>query len=324
MLLSTPMSNKKGHEILCPPELWITWKFDQPWQNALETIKFGAEFGMTKDDMETRLLRAEVRLEILAEQLSPKPKPWWKKLLTLGAVRDLLYIVGLPVTVLVAYQAFDKEFLSAQKTRELEQKNLAIDRLDKLQDINAQIYRLQTEGNSNSAFAIIEAKRGLIARLTDTVYTAWQQQPEMLGRYDLNALAEALLVQGRTDNALAVATAVDASQLGPVDKVDQKILNARIQFANGPAFDMEAARQQLRDAVPILDQVEREGQKLLLDEKILLVRLVNEFWRNTECEKLLPMAEALAELNALNSAVSGYEDKLGVGITLQGVAEKCR
>ena len=241
----------------------------------------------------------------------------------LATVRDLIYIIGLPVAFMVAYQAFDKEFLSAQENRDLEQKNLAIDRLDKLQDINSEIYRLQTVGSGNAAFAIIEAKRGLMARLTDAVYTAWEMQPNMLGRYDLNALAEALLVQGRTDHALMVAKAVFVSPLGPIDQIDQKILNARIQFAIGPAFDMEAARNELRAAAPIIEQIERQGKQLLMLEKIFAVRLLNEFWRNTECEKLRPLAESLSEINADNIAAGSYEDNFGVELTLKSVAQKC-
>ena len=279
---------------------------------------------MANDDIETRLVRAETQLKLLTEHFSPGPaKAWWRKLLALTTLRDLIYIIGLPVAVMVAYQAFDKEFLSAQENRNLEQKNLAIDRLDKLQDINSEIYQLQTVGSGNAAFAIIEAKRGLMARLTDTVYTAWKMQPNMLGRYDLNALAEALLVEGRTDHALAVANSVDVSLLGPIDQIDQNILNARIQFAIGPAFDMEAARNQLRAAAPIIEQIERKGKQMLMMEKIFVVRLSNELWRNTKCEKLRPLADSLSEINAENIAAGSYEDNFGVELTLKGVAQKC-
>lgn len=278
---------------------------------------------MGADDIETRLIRAEARIDLLAEHLTPKPKPLVKRLLTLDTLRTLLFIVGLPVTVLLAYQAFDREILNAQKTRDLAQKNIAIDRLDRLQDINAEIYRLQTQGDDTIAFALIEAKRGQIARLTDAVYTAWAAQPDMLGRYDLNALAEALLVQGRTDNALAAAQAVDTDALGPIDRIDQKILNARIQFALGPAHDMEAARDHLRAALPAFEEIEREGQRLLMEEKIMVVRLSNEFWRNAPCDKLAPMAGALAEIRAANQAAGAYQDQFGAQITLEGVTLKC-
>jgi hypothetical protein len=278
---------------------------------------------MEADDIETRLIRAETRIDLLAEHLTPKPKPLLKRLLSLDTLRNLLFLVGLPVTVLLAYQAFDREILNAQKTRDLAQKNIAIERLDRLQDINAEIYRLQTQGDDNIAFALIEAKRGQIARLTDAVYTAWVVQPDMLGRYDLNALAEALLVQGRTDHALAAAQAVDTDTLGPIDRIDQKILNARIQFALGPAHDMEAARDHLRAALPAFEKIEREGQRLLMQEKIMVVRLSNEFWRNAPCDKLAPMAGALAEIHAANKTAGAYQDQFGAQITLEGVTLKC-
>lgn len=278
---------------------------------------------MTKDDPETRLARAEAKIDLLAEHLSPGPRSLWQRLLTLETVRNLLYLIGLPVTVVLAYQAFDREILSARENRILEQKNIAIDRLDQLQEINAEIYRLQSEGDNKTAFAIIEAKRGRIARLTDAVYNAWKGQPDMLGRYDLNALAEALLAEGRTDHALAVAQTVDRSMLDPIGQIDQLILNARIQFALGPAHDMEAAREHLRAAIPILDQVEREGQKLLMLEKIGVIRLSNEFWRNTGCDDLLRIAEGLRSVNAENIAAGSYQDSFGVRLTLDGVRQKC-
>lgn len=278
---------------------------------------------MTKDDLEKRLLKAEVQIELLAEDLSPRPRSFWQRILTLETIRNLVFLVGLPVTVLLAYQAFDREILSAQKTRNLEQKNIALDRLDQLQDINTEIYRLQSDGNDKTAFAIIEGKRGRIARLTDAVYSAWKEQPDMLGRYDLNALAEALLVQERTDHALEAAQAVETDTLGPIDQIDQLILNARIQFALGPAHDMEAARDSLRTAVPIVEQIEREGKKLLMLEKIVLVRLSNEYWRGTQCEKLSEFSEELRSINAENIAAGAYEDQFGVELTLQAVAHKC-
>lgn len=278
---------------------------------------------MTNEDLERRLAHAEAQLDSLAKDRTPAPKPLWKRLPTLETIRNIIYLIGLPVTVVLAYQAFDREILNAQKTRDLAQKDTAIERLDQLQDINTEIYRLQTQGDNDTAFAIIEAKRGRIARLTDTVYSSWKDLPDMLGRYDLNALAEALLVQGRTGDAFEVSSTVDTTALGPIDQIDQLILNARIQFALGPAHDMEAARESLRAATPLLEQIERKGQMLLMLEKIAVIRLSNEYWRNTDCEKLLQIAAGLREVNAENMAAGAYRDRFGVDITLEGVKHKC-
>lgn len=281
---------------------------------------------MADSDLEARLTAAEAKLELVADHLIPEespPKPLWKRLLTLDTLKNLIYLVGFPAALLVAFDKLDKEFLNAAETRALGEKNTAIERLDQLQDINTDIYRLQSEGNDRSAFAIIEAKRGQIARLTDAVYTTWAEQPGMLGRYDLNALAEALLVQKRTDDALAVAQSVDATDLSPIDRIDQLILQARIQFENGPAHDMEAARDHLRAAMPIIPEVERVGQQLEMMEKITSVRLVNEYWRNSPCETLVPLAEGLGEISTELQAAGPYEDKWGVALTLQAVAQKC-
>lgn len=281
---------------------------------------------MAEDDLETRLTAAEAKLDLVTKHLIPEekpPKPWWKRLLTLDTLRNLIYLVGFPAALLLAFDKLDKEFLNAAETRALSAKNTAIERLDRLQDINADIYRLQSEGNDRTAFAIIEAKRGQIARLTDAVYSTWADHPDMLGRYDLNALAEALLVQKRTDEALAVAQSVNTGELGPIDRIDQLILQARIRFELGPAHDMDAARDHLRAAASIIAEVERAGQQVEMLEKIASIRLVNEFWRNSPCETLLPLAEGLGEIAAELQAAGPYEDKWGVASTLEAVAQKC-
>mgnify|MGYP006275141015 CR=1 FL=1 len=277
---------------------------------------------MATDDQERRLARLEEAVILLGEQARPKPKRWWERIPG-TAIRDVILIVGLPMTVFLGLQRFDEQVLSYRANQREAQRNAAIARLDQLQDINADIYRLQSEGADDTAFAIIEAKRGQMARLTDTVFTTWQGQPDMLGRYDLNALAEALLAQERTGDALRVAEAVDTTGLGPIDAIDQSILKARIRFALGPAHDIEAARDHLREAIPLVTEIERVGQQRQMQEKILLVRLSNEFWRNGDCAMLTPMAETLAEINAENRAAGAYRDRFGVALTLEAIGHAC-
>ncbi|SFQ95426.1 hypothetical protein [Poseidonocella sedimentorum] len=282
---------------------------------------------MDQEDLEHRLIGAEANIKLLAEHLGPKPpKSLWARLLSLESIRNLLYLVGLPVTIVLAYQAFDEEILSAQETRNLAQRDKTIERLDELQAINEEIYRLQTEGNPGSAFAIIEANRGKIARLTDYIHQAWAEQPDMLVRHDLNALAEALMGQNRTAEALEVVRAVKTDGLDPIARIDQKILEARILFAEGPGHDMERAREVLGAGEAMIADIGRAGQQHEMTEKILAVRVMNEFWRGTDCAALVPLAETLREANALSIAASPegvYADPFQVGTILQGVAFKC-
>jgi hypothetical protein len=122
--------------------------------------------------MEHRLTRAEAQIEFLSKHLPPRPETLLKRLHFLGVLRNLLFPVGLQVTVVLAYQAFDREILSAQQTRPLAQQNTAIDRRDRMQDINAEIYRLQSDGHDWTALALFKAKRDKIVRLTDAVHSA--------------------------------------------------------------------------------------------------------------------------------------------------------
>ncbi|SEB08254.1 hypothetical protein [Rubrimonas cliftonensis] len=277
---------------------------------------------MRSDEEEQRLARLEEAVVLLTKLSEPKPKSWWDWVPT-EKIRDFIYIIGVPALIFKAFLEFDEYFTSREANSLAERREAAISRLDQLQDINSEIYRLQTEGKGDTAFALIEAKRGQIARLTDTVYLEWQEQPEMLKRFDLNALAEALLVQDRTDDALRVAEAVSAEGLSPIAAIDQQILKARIQFALGPAHDIEAARQHLRDAVPLIDGVVREGSKFLMQEKMLQVRVLNEGWLSQPCEAILPMAVALRELRAFNAEAGATDDSFQSELTASAVEAKC-
>ncbi|WP_424927920.1 hypothetical protein [Amaricoccus tamworthensis] len=277
---------------------------------------------MSGETLEERLARAEGRIEVLLEQQNPPPKSIWDRIFSLDTLRNLIYLVGFPAALLVAWQEFDKEILSAQAARDLERKNLALERLDQLQEINTEIYRLQSGGADDQAFAIIEGKRGQIARLTDSVYTAWNDQRDMFSRYDLNALAEALLVQKRTDEALEVANLVATEGLGPIDRIDQEILKARILFSEGPAQDLEAARLRLSEAMPIFDDINRWEERQQMDEKILYVRLANEKMLDSDCGMLMALAEALNEVHTANAEI-GRDFGTPVGNTLAEVGYKC-
>lgn len=269
-----------------------------------------------------RLDKIEEAVLLLSKLAEPKPRSIWDKLY-LDRVRDLLWILTIPTLLYTGAVNFDKYWLSRNEIRLEEKRNIAIARLDLLQDINSEIYQLQTRGEGRQAFALIEAKRGQIARLTDTVFLTWAEQPEMLERHDLNALAEALLVQHRTDDALRVAETVESDGLSPIDAIDQQILKARIQFAVGPAQDIDAARDHLRKTVPLVELIPRKGNQFLMQEKTLQVRLLNESWLGVDCEKLLPMAEALTEVRALNKAAGSSDDVYQSEITVRTVQDQC-
>ena len=109
---------------------------------------------MAQDAMDKRVDRIEQAISLLTKLHEPKPKPWWKKL-PVEAIKDVLYIIGLPVTLFIAYEGFDKYFISAEAKRLSDQREAAIARLDQLQEINSEIYQLQSAGSGNRAFAII-------------------------------------------------------------------------------------------------------------------------------------------------------------------------
>lgn len=278
---------------------------------------------MGREREHDRIAAIEDAIILLTELNNPKPKTWWDWI-PFGKIRDIVYILGVPGLVLAACIEIDRSYLNREAIWLEERRNLAISRLDKLQDINSEIYQLQTQGSENRALAIIEAKRGQIARLTDTIFLTWVEQQDMLKHHDLNALSEALLIQGRTGDALRVSEKVEIKFLKPIAAIDQQILKARIQFADGPAQDIEAAREHLRKAVPYLEQIENKNTQLLMDEKVLQVRVLNEAWLNQPCETILPMAEALMEVRELNRLSGVDEDQYSSVEVMETVRAKCK
>ncbi|MEM9473739.1 MAG: hypothetical protein AAGA71_00475 [Pseudomonadota bacterium] len=80
----------------------------------------------------------------------------------------------------------------------------------------------------------------------------------------------------------------------------------------------------LRDAVPLIDQIAREGNKFLMQEKMLQVRLLNEGWLGEPCDALMPMADALAELRAFNAAAGSAEDAYLSEMTVAATRAQCQ
>lgn len=249
-------------------------------------------------ELERRLVKLEAKLAALeqsaAEEEAPKP-PLWRRLVSIDGVKNALYVVGIPVLIVGAYDQFSREVWNRNAIAQAEARDTAVAKLEELQAINAELYTMQARGEDAVAFAQIEATRGRIHRLTDEILATFSEQPDSFGRFETYTLAEALMAKGDTTAAYTVATTVDQTGLGLIEQADHETLLARIRFAEGDGYDLEAARSHIRAAGRIAGTLSDGGRRTTMEEKILAVRAINELWR-VGCEAGAPMAEGLAEL----------------------------
>jgi hypothetical protein len=264
-------------------------------------------------DLERRLIVLETKLAALeadrrqeADGASGEKPPAWKRLFTIDGVKSALYVVGIPVLVVGAYDQFSREIWNRSAIAQAEARDAAVGKLEELQAINAEFYTLQARGEDAVAFAQLEATRGRIHRLTDEIHALWSGQPDSFGRFETYTLAEALMAKGDTEAAYDVAATVDPAGIGTIGRADHALLLARIRFAEGDGYDLEAAREHIREAGRIAGTLPDPGQRKTLEEKILAVRTINELWR-VGCDPAAGMAEGLAALVEATANVAGTD-----------------
>lgn len=249
-------------------------------------------------DLERRLIAVETKLEFIRadQDKEPEKKSRFAGLLSVDGLKKLGFILCIPTATVVAYEEFDSEVWNPGKYQEIADRSIAVEKVSQLQQINEEIYVLQAEEKDNVAFAKIEARRGQVHRLTDDIFALWSQYQDVYGLYEKYALAEALLLQSRTDDALDVVNSVESGELDTIGQIDHRLLRARILFAAGPAQDPEAAREELRKAVAESEAVARPGQMVQMQEKLVAVRVINELWLGTDCSKIAQMSDFLRTL----------------------------
>lgn len=280
-------------------------------------------------ELERRLIAAETKIEMIREGLNaPPPKKSWIKDLTSLSVTDWLsragFLLGLPVATVVAYEQFDSKVWNPGKYREIAERSMAVEKVLQLQQINEEIYVLQAEDKDNVAYAKLEARRGQVHRLTDDIYGLWQEYGDVYGIHEKYALAEALLLQSRTDDALAVVGSVAVADLDTIGQIDLRMLRARILFADGPAQNAEAAREELREAVNEAEALPRPGQIAQMHEKLLSVRVINELWLGTPCAEIAQMGGYLRELTQDGMPAEAFDAvRVNTHLVLETYDERC-
>ena len=250
-------------------------------------------------DLEEQLRTLTKRFEDLHAHVISPPKPHWsKRIFTWETLKNLMVIVGIPVALLGAWEVADQQYLRYDEIKKQSRMQTATAHLGELQQFNADVYTQQALQQPEAAFALLDAKRGRVERLTRDIYAVWQSYPADFTRSELTTLAEGLMTIDQNDKSLEVVATIDQTGFTPIWLGDMDILKARVLFARGPAQDPEAAREAFKDAMRHADEIDDPGLAAGLVEKFVAVRLVNELWLGTPCDELVPFAGYLTDAMA--------------------------
>jgi hypothetical protein len=278
-----------------------------------------------QEKLQEKIAVLEARVQELKDQIQDPPKPgFWASLLTWDMARNLVLVIGIPAAFFAAWNTIDTEILRAHEIKKHEQLKAAVDDVGELQEFNSRVYQLQAAQDDGAIFAIQEAKRGRIERLTKDLFEFWKAYPNEFTRSEKTTLVEALIGQEQTDRALDVLSSIDQSGMNSIWQGDMDILRARVLFATGPAQDIDAAREAFRDAIRHTEGIERPGRKDALFEKYVGVRLLNELWLGSDCKDLTAFAEYLDEKLTSEPIPAGLDAVRDNSVTIMGAhARQC-
>lgn len=258
------------------------------------------------DEIEKRLWLDRVsKLEDELSHLKGKPKDPIAKII--GLVEKMIKFVGIPAAIIAAFIQFDQSILNRDEFKRINDEVIALQKIERMEDINSDIYMLLVQEKTDLMAAQLEAKKGRINRLTEDIYGYWVMYPDMYGYYEKITVIAALNQKSENDKAIAVLNSIDASTLTELEQIDHLILIARTYFTKGPALNVEKARENLILAAKRAQTLSSVSQSTSMYEKILSVRIINELYYQTECPKVEPLYEMLeTDLRSLPADVGLY------------------
>ena len=220
--------------------------------------------------------------------------------------QEALKVVALPLTFIYGGLKFYDDVWTRWDREQAAAAAAAQDSLRELQAMNAEIYRLNSNGEGEEAFAFIEANRGRKARLVAEAVQLWQGQPDYYMPHEAQMLANELLESGRTDLALEIMESLEPAAVTAIERADLELMKGRITGADGPAFDLDAMRGHMRGALREAEAVRHGGQRNKLQTKIAQMWLYYELWHDTGCDTARPVTESVQEL-ALPEGAPGFD-----------------
>ena len=189
------------------------------------------------------------RINQLETRLTALETPKSRGFFAIEDWKDAVKVFGLPLAFFLAcYTFYDDIYLRVLK-RDTATVEAVQNKIAELQSLNAEMYMLNVAGRSEDVSAIMEAKRGRRQRLIGETYEYWNRRPDYFTPSEKQMLANELLMQSKTDLALAVAEDYADEIVTPIEKANLALFEGRILGKEGPAFDLEAARAKFEESL---------------------------------------------------------------------------
>ena len=252
----------------------------------------------------TRLRERVAQLEQELEEARKKPSFW-----TVSDWKDAVKLIGLPLAlVLSLYSLYDDVWLRwrGQDAATVAQ---VVDGLARLQALDQTTFSRQAGGDAAGVSAVDAAQRGQRERLVARAFDFWQRSPEFFQRGELDTLAHHLILQGRTGDAIVVIDALTPQARGAFDRADLWLKKGRAYAAEGDAFDLDAARAALDEAVLAAKTITARGTRMSAITNITFYRVFMELQNEQRCEHITPYMQLLDDLSAEGTPAEGGIDE---------------
>ncbi len=262
---------------------------------------------MSADDDElTRLRETVAQLEQELEEARKKPSFW-----AVSDWKDAVKVIGLPLAlVLSLYSLYDDVWLRwrGQDAATVAQ---VVDGLAQLQALDQATFSRQAGRDAAGASAVDAAQRGQRERLVARAFDFWQRSPEFFQRGELDTLAHHLILQRRTGDAIVVIDALMPQARGAFDRADLWLKKGRAYGAEGDAFDLDAARAALDEAMLAAKAITARGTRTSAITNITFYRVFMELQNEQGCEHITPYMRVLDDLSAEGTpAESGIDEQI--------------
>lgn len=259
-----------------------------------------------KKDELSRLRARVAQLEQELEEALKKPSFW-----VVSDWKDAVKLIGLPLAlVLSLYSLYDDVWLRwrGQDAATVAQ---VFDGLARLQALDEATFSRQAGGDAAGASAVDAAQRGQQERLVARAFDFWRHSPEFFQRGELDTLVHHLILQGRTGDAMVVIDALTPQARGAFDQADLWLKKGRAYAAEGDAFDLEAARAALDEAVLAAKSITARGTRTSAITNITFYRVFMELQNEQRCEQVTPYMHVLDDLSAEGTpAESGIDEQI--------------
>ena len=254
----------------------------------------------------TKLRQRVAQLEQELEEARKKSSFW-----SVSDWKDAVKLIGLPLALILSlYSLYDDVWLRwrGQDAATVAQ---VVDGLARLQALDQTTFSRQAGGDTAGASAVDAAQRGQRERLVARAFNFWLRSPEFFQRGELDTLAHHLILQGRTGDAIEVIDALRPQARGAFDRADLWLKKGRAYSAEGDAFDLDAARVTLDEAVLTAKTIMARGTRTSAITNITFYRVFMELQNEQRCEHITPYMHLLDDLSAEGTpAESGIDEQI--------------